>query len=199
MEWRWKSTEFGSFPSASVHSYQVLPRNKVIMGQEDVFQTLWCTLPDFLCQLLHVGWKSPKKQVLQKAEVKESNNSKKNKCLNAKKTKSNKACDVCDDLKIQHSLKCNDECWSKVLGEVRHIHQHCWVLSQKHPMTQHIQGWTLKRKVPLSTVLRWFLKRNWYNSISIHTLLNSVNSNLENSNLWPMTYDLKCSIEIACT
>lgn len=124
---------------------------------------------------------------------------KKNKCLNAKKTKSNKACDVCDDLKIQHSLKCNDECWSKVLGEVRHIHQHCWVLSQKHPMTQHIQGWTLKRKVPLSTVLRWFLKRNWYNSISIHTLLNSVNSNLENSNLWPMTYDLKCSIEIACT
>ena len=69
--------KLGSFLSGFVYSFQVLPRNKVIVGQEDVFQTLWCTLPDFLCQLLHFGWKSTKKQVLQKVEVKESNNSKK--------------------------------------------------------------------------------------------------------------------------
>ena len=142
MEWRWKSTEFGSFPSASVHSYPGSAEEQSHHGFKRMyFKPFGARFRISLCQLLHVGWKSPKKQVLQKAEVKDVKTiPKKNKCLNAKKTKSNKACDVCDDLKIQHSLKCNDECWSKVLGEVRHIHQHCWVLSQKHPMTQHIQG-----------------------------------------------------------
>ena len=52
-----------------------LPRNKVIMGQENVFQTLWRTLSDLLCQLLHFD--ENQKKMLQKVEVKESNNSKK--------------------------------------------------------------------------------------------------------------------------